>query len=59
VRILEDGDWANTAILYRTNAQSLPFETAFTRHRIPYRVVGALRFYEREEGERRPRPSRL
>jgi len=49
VRILEDGDWANTAILYRTNAQSLPFETAFTRHRIPYRVVGALRFYEREE----------
>ncbi|GHV62347.1 DNA helicase [Spirochaetia bacterium] len=39
-------DWA---ILYRTNAQSLGFETEFLRRGIPYRVVGSLKFYEREE----------
>ena len=39
-------DWA---VLYRTNAQSLEFETEFLRRRIPYRVVGSLKFYEREE----------
>jgi DNA helicase-2/ATP-dependent DNA helicase PcrA len=39
-------DWA---VLYRTNAQSLGFETEFLRRRIPYRVVGSLKFYEREE----------
>jgi DNA helicase-2/ATP-dependent DNA helicase PcrA len=39
-------DWA---VLYRTNAQSLSFETEFLRQRIPYRVVGSLKFYQREE----------
>ncbi|MDR0456519.1 MAG: ATP-dependent helicase [Treponema sp.] len=39
-------DWA---VLYRTNAQSLGFETEFLRRSIPYRVVGSLKFYEREE----------
>ncbi|WP_428769011.1 UvrD-helicase domain-containing protein [Treponema sp. HNW] len=39
-------DWA---ILYRTNAQSLGFETEFLHRKIPYSVVGALKFYEREE----------
>jgi DNA helicase-2/ATP-dependent DNA helicase PcrA len=38
-----------TAILYRTNAQSRLFESAFLRANIPYRIVGSLRFYEREE----------
>jgi DNA helicase II / ATP-dependent DNA helicase PcrA len=38
-----------TAILYRTNAQSRVFETTFLREGIPFRVVGTLRFYEREE----------
>ncbi len=37
------------AVLYRTNAQSRPFEEAMVRHRIPYRVVGGVRFYERRE----------
>jgi len=41
--------WSDWAILYRTNAQSLGFETVFLRRRIPYRVVGSLKFYEREE----------
>jgi DNA helicase-2/ATP-dependent DNA helicase PcrA len=40
------GAWA---VLYRTNAQSLGFETEFLRRHIPYRVVGTLKFYEREE----------
>jgi DNA helicase II / ATP-dependent DNA helicase PcrA len=39
-------DWA---ILYRTNAQSLTFETEFLHRKIPYTVVGSLKFYEREE----------
>ncbi len=39
-------DWA---ILYRTNAQSLNFETEFMHKKIPYSVVGSLKFYEREE----------
>jgi DNA helicase-2/ATP-dependent DNA helicase PcrA len=41
--------YADWAILYRTNAQSLGFETELLRRRIPYRVVGSLKFYEREE----------
>ena len=36
-------------ILYRTNAQSRPFEDALRRARIPYRIVGGVRFYERRE----------
>jgi DNA helicase II / ATP-dependent DNA helicase PcrA len=41
--------YADWAIVYRTNAQSLGFETEFLRRKIPYRVVGSLKFYEREE----------
>jgi DNA helicase-2/ATP-dependent DNA helicase PcrA len=41
--------YSQWAILYRTNAQSLGFETEFLRRNIPYRVVGSLKFYEREE----------
>jgi DNA helicase-2/ATP-dependent DNA helicase PcrA len=43
------GCYADWAVLYRTNAQSLGFETEFLRRKIPYRVVGSLKFYEREE----------
>lgn len=41
--------YSSWAILYRTNAQSLGFETTFMHRKIPYQVVGALKFYEREE----------
>ncbi|MDR0707028.1 MAG: ATP-dependent helicase [Treponema sp.] len=44
-----EGRYSDWAILYRTNAQSLGFETELLRRRIPYRVVGSLKFYEREE----------
>jgi DNA helicase-2/ATP-dependent DNA helicase PcrA len=37
------------AILYRTNAQSRALEDAFRRRGIPYRLVGAVRFYDRRE----------
>ena len=37
------------AILYRTNAQSLGFESEFVRKKIPYVIVGSLKFFEREE----------
>jgi DNA helicase-2/ATP-dependent DNA helicase PcrA len=43
------GSWSDVAILYRTNAQSLGFEKEFARLGIPYRLVGASRFYDREE----------
>jgi DNA helicase II / ATP-dependent DNA helicase PcrA len=42
----QDGE---TAVLYRTNAQSRPFETTLLREGIPYRIIGAVRFYDREE----------
>lgn len=41
--------YADWAILYRTNAQSLGFETEFLQRKIPYSVVGSLKFYQREE----------
>jgi DNA helicase-2/ATP-dependent DNA helicase PcrA len=37
------------AILYRSNAQSRTFEEALITARIPYRVYGGLRFFERAE----------
>jgi DNA helicase II / ATP-dependent DNA helicase PcrA len=37
------------AILYRTNAQSRPFEDSLVRWGIPYTVVGGLKFYDRKE----------
>ena len=37
------------AVLMRTNAQTRPFEEELTRRRVPYRVVGGLRFWQRAE----------
>ena len=42
-------DWGSFAILYRTNAQSRPFEEILVRLGIPYTVVGGLKFYDRKE----------
>lgn len=41
--------WGDMAILYRTNAQSRPFEEVLVRNNVPYRIVGGLRFYDRKE----------
>jgi DNA helicase-2/ATP-dependent DNA helicase PcrA len=40
---------ADAAILYRSNAQSRGLEEALVNARIPYRVYGGLRFFERAE----------
>lgn len=45
----KDHNFANFAILYRSNAQSRLFEDQLVQHRIPYRIYGGLRFYERAE----------
>jgi DNA helicase-2/ATP-dependent DNA helicase PcrA len=37
------------AVFYRTNAQSRSFEEACRRTRIPYRLIGSVRFYDRKE----------
>ncbi len=42
----QPGDFA---IMYRTNAQSRALEEAFVARNMPYRLVGATRFYERRE----------
>src|SRR5689334_107606 len=44
-------DWAYSemAVLYRTNSQSRALEEAFRRAGVPYRLVGAISFYERRE----------
>jgi DNA helicase-2/ATP-dependent DNA helicase PcrA len=45
------GEWSHEemAVLYRTNSQSRAFEEAFRRAGIPYRLIGAISFYERRE----------
>jgi DNA helicase-2/ATP-dependent DNA helicase PcrA len=40
---------ADSAVLYRSNAQSRVLEEALINARIPYRVYGGLRFFERQE----------
>lgn len=42
----EPGDFA---VMYRTNAQSRLLEEAFLRANLPYKLVGAQRFYGRKE----------
>lgn len=45
----QNAHYSDFAVLYRTNAQSLVLETEFLHKKIPYAVVGSLKFYEREE----------
>ena len=51
VRILLDEgvDPSDIAVLFRLNALSRSLEEAFNRAKIPYKLVGAVRFYERSE----------
>jgi DNA helicase-2/ATP-dependent DNA helicase PcrA len=39
----------DVAVLYRTNAQSRALEESLRRRALPYRLVGAVRFYDRRE----------
>ncbi len=45
----EGGQWADAAILYRSNAQSRAFEEQLATEAIAYRVYGGVRFFERAE----------
>ena len=50
-RQIRDSEFSyqDQAVLYRTNAQSRLFEQCLTMKDIPYRLVGALSFFERKE----------
>lgn len=49
-RLLRTGSkHGDFAVMYRTNAQSRALEESFIRHNIPYRLIGATRFYSRKE----------
>ena len=47
--VARGGARREAAVLYRSNAQSRVFEEAFLNARMPYRVYGGLRFFERAE----------
>lgn len=51
IRHLQREGWPleQTAVLYRSNAQSRVIEQALFQAGIPYRIYGGLRFYERQE----------
>ena len=50
IQVEDDGANLNDiAVFYRTNAQSRNFEDTFRRYQIPYRLVGAVKFYDRKE----------
>jgi len=42
-------NYSEIALLYRMNAQSRVLEEALINRRIPYKLIGSVRFYERKE----------
>ncbi len=44
-----DRNYKDFAVLYRANSQSRALEEQFINYRIPYKIVGGVRFYERRE----------
>ncbi len=46
---LQRYEYSESAILYRTNAQSRMFEEKLLMANIPYRIVGGINFYARKE----------
>jgi DNA helicase-2/ATP-dependent DNA helicase PcrA len=47
--VAQGNNRSEVAVLYRSNAQSRVLEEAFLNARMPYRVYGGLRFFERAE----------
>jgi len=41
--------WADMAVLYRSNRQSLPLEQMLREQGVPYRIIGGVGFFERME----------
>jgi DNA helicase-2/ATP-dependent DNA helicase PcrA len=49
-KLINEGKSAEEiAVFYRVNSLSRNFEEECLRHRVPYRLVGGFRFYERKE----------
>lgn len=48
-KVEKGAKYSDFAVLYRVNALSQSLETAFVKKRIPYKIFGGLRFYERRE----------
>ena len=42
-------NYSDIAVLYRTNALTPPIENELKNQRVPYQVLGGLKFYERKE----------
>lgn len=42
-------DYTKIAVVYRSSYLTRPFEAEFASNRIPYRIFGGLRFYQRKE----------
>ncbi len=55
VNVIRDGTmtgdrrYSDYAVLYRANSQSRALEEQFINYRVPYKIVGGVRFYERRE----------
>lgn len=47
--IAGEREYGDFAILYRTNAQSRVLEDVLLNYRVPYKIIGGVRFYERKE----------
>ena len=47
--VREGASYNDSAVLYRTNAQSRLFEEKFIAMNIPYKIVGGINFYARRE----------
>ena len=45
----KDVDWKDTAVFYRTNAQSRVLEEHLVKSNIPYKIIGGTRFFDRKE----------
>ncbi len=45
----EEYEAKDCAVLYRTNAQSLAFENACRKYKLPYIIIGGMSFYKRKE----------
>ena len=45
----DDTKPSDVAILYRSNAQSRNFEEQLIQHKVPYRIYGGLRYFDRAE----------